>query len=275
MARRRTRLACNYSHFLDELVRDGDVAVDAVKLEMAGQVEGALALGLPILLHGLIQDLYAGSRNLMDRLDRSALLDTARRTGTPYLSVHLGIAREDLPPGADSSAAAVIPRVAENLRALAAAVAPLPILVENLPWRLGQDRWLRFLAEPAAITAAVAEAGVGFLFDTGHARIAARGLGRSMGDYMADLPWDRCREIHTHGPALHSEGYLWDAHGPLTPADYAVLDEALARAPVVEAVSFEHGWLLPPLRDQSRREVLAKELPTLRAFLDSRCSGVV
>ncbi len=135
----------------------------------------------------------------------------------------------------------------------------VPILLENLQsWP--DPRWkYNFKIEPERIRRVLEATGAGLLLDLGHARIAAESLGMGAEDYLARLPLDRVRQIHTSGPRVR-EGHLHDLHQSLQAVDYALLEWALARTRP-EVVTLE--YIQEP-------DALNEQIQTLQGIIKSR-----
>ena len=245
---------------VDALLDAGEIEVDRLKAAEwmdESQLDAVIAQR-PVLLHlddGLI---WPHSRRWA-----AALAQLARRTATPWLSVHLDLGWAFLAyrwPGPS-----LIPRAQAQRWAVRSVrrlqdVCSVPVLVENMP------RWSRsrpaYTADPAFISAVVEESGCGLLLDLGHARIAAHYQGEPVHDYLARLPLDRLVEIHVSGPrpGPFRDGRLIDAHQPMQEVDYALLAWVLEQSEP-RAVTLEYS------KDRSQ---IKAQLVRLRALLDAR-----
>jgi uncharacterized protein (UPF0276 family) len=126
---------------------------------------------------------------------------------------------------------------------------PVPVLLENiepLPFA-GYD----FEVRAERIAEVLAQTGSGLVLDTGHARVSAAALGIDVHDYVSSLPLERVTQVHVSGPRTRG-GRLVDAHEPLQPVDYALLDFVLARTQP-RAVTLEYIREREPLREQLAR----------------------
>ncbi|HLW47605.1 MAG TPA: DUF692 family protein [bacterium] len=252
----------------DELVRRllaaGEIGVDFLE---TGGPRAATAPAVPggagLLVHNAVWNWsLAHPRALELPGVLSTIREVAARTGTPWISTHLGFACAEVAPDgrmmmprspvlARDDVRASIVRTARGL----AAALRVPLLLENLDyWPTGA---YEYVSEPAFVADVLAEAGVEFLLDLAHAQVAAARLGLPVDDYVARLPLKRVREIHVSGPRLR-EGGLIDAHDSLTDEDYRLLGRVLA-ASRPAAVTFEyHG---------ADGSAVAAELARLRTVL--------
>lgn len=257
-----TDLSANATPQLVELIREGRVRVDYLKVGswMAPQTLASFDSGLPLVLHGtevlsreetFPQEVLAGVKAWV------------ARTGTPWLSEHLGFSCEEV-----EIASEMIPalgtrllsldeareNICRNAKQLQAAI-PVPLLLENLPRCLNHAH--DHVCEPDFIAHVLQETGCGLLLDVAHARVSAFILGYDVYDYLARLPLEKTVEIHVSGPREEG-GILTDRHEAMTQPDYEVLAYVL-RHSSPKMVSLEY-W-----RD---KEALATQLVLLRGMLD-------
>ena len=246
-----------------EISASGTVDVDRLKATetMDARQLDALMAQRPLLLHLGHGMIWPRGRRWAAR---AAAL--ARRTATPWLSVHLDLGWTFLAyrwPGPTPVPRALALRWAvrsvRRLKEACQASVPgrPPVLVENMP------RWSRsrpaYTADPAFISAVVEESGCGFLLDLAHARVAAAYQGEPERDYLARLPLDRLVEVHVSGPRpAPGGGPLTDAHQPMLEADETLLAWVLARWRP-RAVTLEYS--------KDRAQIVA-QLVRLRAMLD-------
>ncbi len=154
-------------------------------------------------------------------------------SGSPWVSVHLGLwplealehmRRSQVPlPLPDPERAAH--RLVQQVKQLSQSLL-VPILLENvspLPFP-----GCEFEVQPELIQRLIAATGCALLLDLGHARISAAALGVDIHTYLSSLPLERVEQVHVSGPRLQ-DGRLYDAHEPLQPEDYALLEFILDR----------------------------------------------
>lgn len=248
------------------LLAAGDVRVDF--LETGGpRVTTATDLpGAPRLLvhNGVWNWSLAHPRALEVPGVLSTILEVVDRTGTPWLSVHLGFASAEVAPEGPMMVprSPVLPRdvvreaICRTVRELAAAL-PVPLLLENLDhWPTGA---YEYVSEPGFIADVLEATDADFLLDLAHAQVAAVRLGMPIDEYLQRLPLGRVRELHVSGPRLRT-GVLIDAHEPLSEEDYRLLAFVLCESRP-GAVTFEyHGTDSPAVES---------ELTRLRAVLNA------
>ena len=239
------RLAANWSHALEKLLRKVDPPVDYLKVPLETiaipqqgdprtQVGSARPLR-PVLLHGWGVPYRVG---MADIPDRELLVELVAKSGTPYLSVHLDLQPEDF-TGTPSEAAA-LERVREGVEALRD-LTGLEILLENVAHYAWSER-PGFVSDPGFITRALEASGAGLLLDLAHARVSAHHRATAELEYLHALPLDRVREIHTSGPRLERDG-LRDRHVAMTDTDYAFLEHALTVTPNLRTITLEYGGI--------------------------------
>ena len=112
----------------------------------------------------------------------------------------------------------------------------LPILIENMP--AFPTRKYAFETSAESISEILARTGADLLLDLAHARVVASVFGRDVHDYLAELPLEKVRQIHTSGPR-EKGGVLHDAHEVLEEQDYRLLAWVLERCDP-EVVTLEY-----------------------------------
>ncbi len=278
------RLAANLSHELLDLLAEGLVVVDAVKVPTSGSGPAArdadIALarssGLPVILHHWGQPLTAGSADLMDRLDLEDLRGAVHASRAAELQVHLYLLPSDAPdltsPDRQSQAErrAILDRVRRNIEGLQA-WSGLPVLVENgVHWgtrvRPGRPGSVRCVVEPDFIRELVETTGCGLLLDVAHAQISALYLGLSFEEYLVGLPLAAVRELHANRP-LWVDGVLRDRHGAVEEEDADRLARVLS-VTTPGTVTLEYGTVDPVHRPTgSGRDELLRGLKMLAGLL--------
>lgn len=98
---------------------------------------------------------------------------------------------------------------------------------ENLDYMPGGA--YEYICEPEFISEFVERYDLPFLFDIGHAEVAAAALGYTIRDYVERLPLSRTREVHIHRP-YPLEGRLVDLHLVPGEAEFELLDYVLGIA---------------------------------------------
>ena len=97
------------------------------------------------------------------------------------------------------------------------------------------------MSTPEFITKVVEECDTGFLFDIGHARVAAERLGIPFDEYVARLPMDRVVELHLAGSMKLKDGKLVANHSKMNEEDYEFTKMALQKYPTIQTVTLEYG----------------------------------
>lgn len=264
-----TRLAANYSQPLLALIDEQPGIVDAVKvsefdrLEYVRGYEALVARGIPLVLHGLGQDLTPGTPAFRSAFDPDKLAAAVLICQPAYLSVHLEWRCHEVFPGPD-----------EFLAALACDLATihqqsgLPVHLENTLGYLKappEPHHPPLTGDPEFIAATVEQMGTGLLLDLGHAQVSAWNRDDDAGDYIRRLPLARVEEMHVTGP-LFVNGALRDYHGEVDRAGYALLATALQLCPV-KTVSLEYGGVGPVYEGKSDRQALRRQLIRLREII--------
>jgi uncharacterized protein (UPF0276 family) len=217
-----------------------------------------------------------------------------RQTDTPFVNLHLHLARADypdLPYDAD--------RPDDLARMIAAAVRDVTAVTERFgaEWVVIENIYahtpatLLACARPSLIRDVIEATQTGLLLDISHSRLAARQLGCGDQPYLDDLPVARLREMHVTGlyrvdqrlvDRLTAAGanpaeiapYLGQEidHAPMTGADWSFFAWALAQiergewaAP--DIIAFEYGGVSPIWEAVTSTAVLCEQIPRMRAMI--------
>ncbi len=84
------------------------------------------------------------------------------------------------------------------------------------------------MCEPAFIQKVLSETDTCLLLDLAHARVTAHAFGMPVEDYIAQLPFEKIRQIHLNRPGW-SDGRLVDSHLALEEEDYMLFEQILSR----------------------------------------------
>lgn len=233
------QLAAVYSTYLQELLNQKKISLDAVELTPWQPVSL-----LPKIMPGLAgYRLYFHGSNLTARTlflpgERSHLADTLRLTRASWFSTHISL----LPPGWGWLALRfdihlpipplerMLSGYIRDVKRLKAEYNHIPLLLENMP--VEPRRVYKQMKSPKLISEVIEKTDCGLLLDLPHARIAAEAFGMEAIDYLQQLPLNRVVEIHTSGPKRRPDGILMDQHSVMQAEDYDLLQWALAHTPV-------------------------------------------
>lgn len=116
----------------------------------------------------------------------------------------------------------------------------MKVLLENVPARY-DDSTKHMYSNPDFISRVVNESNCEFLFDIGHARVAADVLKIPFEEYVERLPMDKLVEIHLSGVAPRSAGGIRAPHKAMNDEDYEFLKEAIKKYKSLEYVTLEYG----------------------------------
>ncbi len=246
-------LAVSDSPLSRSLLREGKLTV----LETGGPLTlSAVAEfpGHPWLLHNSVWNWSLAHPRALEQQD---VLSVTRRalaeTRAPWLSVHLGFSADSVSfQGGFQTASAtlgretLVSRLTANISALKEAVG-IPLLLENLDYN--PTGAYEHICEPEVIRAVLEATDTYFLLDLSHAQVSASRLGFALGDYLAQLPLARVRQLHVNGPRPVGET-LADVHETLRAADYRLLESILEQTdPWAVTLEYAHdaGALLSQL----------------------------
>lgn len=211
-------------------------------VEVAGWARQEPPDSVPRLLHNLDLDFSLTRPGAIDQEWISSANQAIRETGTPWLSLHIGMSAEEvrfdghmLPVSDPLDPETCFQRIRESLT-LARNGVDAPLLIENLDYC--PEGAYEHICQPWFIRDLVLEVDCGFLLDLAHAQVSADWLGYSIDEYLENLPLERVREIHLSSPRRGGER-LDDVHAELRERDYALFATVLQWTSV-EAVVIEY-----------------------------------
>jgi uncharacterized protein (UPF0276 family) len=252
---------------LSPISRANDEVLDLIDyFEVPGWVDFSVIDQSPLtnfMLHNLDLDWSLAAVEAIDPGWDDRLLDALRRTQSPWFSIHLGFASEDVefddhmhPVSEPLPRETVLERIASNL-ASAVSLCPVPLLVENLDYC--PEGAYEHVCEPTFICEILEMTNCGLLLDIGHLQVSASWLNMTPERYLEQLPLERTVEVHISSPRLQTpkSSRLEDVHQELTERDIELLETVLKR-------SEPRGLTLEYRRDSDR---LVDQLGTLRSIL--------
>ncbi len=250
-------LSANLSEALKQLIHAGDAPLDAIEVGPWFTVEA---------IYQARQELpewpfHFHPSNLISRIGViPGTLSLLRRylacTDSPWCSMHITMLMPGMvwwvfekgwrPPM--QNLAFATRRLLWQTRKLQAAL-DIPVSLENVPALPFSG--CEHEVVPERVAHIVHAAGSAFLLDIAHARIAADALQMDVYAYLGKLPLEQTLQIHMSG-VRRKNGRLFDAHEPLEPLDYALLEWALARTSP-QVVTLEYFKARDALREQLHR----------------------
>ncbi len=257
----------NYSIEAADLLRAGKIRLDRLKCaDWPDMIASARTLA-PAYVHFPFD---LGSRSGRDA-DFARAGKLALETNTPFVNFHVVSYDRDfpeLPTDADepSMARTFCDWLIYDVEDAAKRLGKDRVILENIPYFAAAGEFHRHSVDPAIITRAVQETGVGFLLDLSHARIAAHYLGVEPRTYIESLPVADLRELHVTGVRMHKDR-LAD-HMDLAEQDWAFFEWAMARIRAGAwarpwMVAFEYGGIGAPFQWRSRADVIEQQAPRL------------
>ena len=188
-----------------------------------------------IMFHGQVGEFSnVGDFDFYETRDFELTKEYFARGNTPYVSSHIARTIED-----GRSEEEVFEIIKRNVKILKY-VFDKPVILENVPVN-SQKPSNAFLSTPEFITRVVNECDTGFLFDIGHARVAAERLNIPFDEYVARLPMDRVVELHLAGSMTTTDGKLVANHSKMNEEDYEFTKMALEKYPTIQTVTLEYG----------------------------------
>jgi hypothetical protein len=146
------------------------------------------------------------------------------------------------------------------------------VAIENAMWDPSPSWQIPELAlAPETVCKVIETCDGGLILDLAHAAISARHLEMDVLEYLAALPLDRLRELHTTGCVL-TEDNVWQDHHALAEPDWSLFGHAVARIeagawPEPWLVTFEYGGVGPGYAEHTDAKVLAAQAPRLLAAI--------
>ncbi|MCB6610832.1 DUF692 family multinuclear iron-containing protein [[Clostridium] symbiosum] len=255
------KIACNYYKETIELLREGRITLDYVKVPALGfqydcyKAPGAdKAAGLaelkkeiqriqevvPVLLHGFgPQDYNMASDRFRPEFDKELAAQIIGITKTPELSGHLALGnrmKQELYTRERIKELAV-----ENIRFIRELFPEISHLaIENMdgnPFIFGKKAGC--CIEPAFIREVTEESGAEFLLDVSHAYGSALYLGIDFKEYLDRLPMDQLYEIHING-WINGRNDLM-SHVAMSEDTYTILEMILDKYKTPEILTIEYG----------------------------------
>ncbi len=276
------KLAINYSPQAKTLAEQQAIELDLFKCPSASEgVAGEYAPTLlqdagacrPIYIHF---PLHAGNGS-MAATDWEEVEEALRQTGTSYVNVHLQAQVKDFPGmTAETHAPGDVARLTEtfiqDITMLTARFGPSRVIVENVVYRGAEGKVLYPCIDPAVLSQVVAETKCGFLLDTAHARLTCLALGRSVKEYIEELPMTQLKELHVTG--AQSDGQRVRDSMPMGTDDWDLVEWVLqqvreGRFAKPWALAFEYGGVGPGFEWRSEAAVIAEQLPRLRTLINT------
>lgn len=244
--------------------------IDVDYVEVNGELEmdvlqAVLALR-PVLLHDISYRFWLNYEDPFDAatMDKArAMIDLAQ---PPWHSTGIGASAEPqqhtteywrgAPPEALQLRPLCLANIVRNAGKLKVWLG-IPLLLENYNYH--PTNAYEYICDPATFSQLIEEIDCGMLLDLAHAQISAFNMGwPDVHTYLGALPLARVREIHINHPFNDGGRQMLDRHLSIGEADVALLEWALARTPLAEAVTLESHL---PDEDALRREVsLLREL---------------
>lgn len=192
-----------------------------------------------IMFHGQVGKMSnVGDSDFVDTRDFELTKEYFKRGNTPYVSSHIARTVED-----GKCEEEVFETIKRNVKILKYIFEGMPVILENVPTNESKPSNY-FLSSPEFITKVVNECDTGFLFDIGHARVAAEGLNIPFEEYVSRLPMDRVVELHLAGCMLQTNGKLAANHSKMNEEDYEFTKMALQKYPTLQTVTLEYGPVL-------------------------------
>lgn len=292
-----TDLAVNYSAAVADLVNRGEAKLELYKCPAWPDLVTRINGGGPVYVHfplrvGMGTGVPINTETGYEP-DWDAFESLLTKTGTPWVSAHMGPTPADHPGLTDAPWETQVTVVTEalirDLQTWVDRYGAGRVVGENIFEYYGMH--LRATVIPEVLTEVIETVGCGLLLDLSHARIAARDLGMDAKAYVEALPVAHLREVHITGIQRFDERWVRLAkaggvpaetierrkgrmidHLPMTDADWAFFDWALSRIrdgawQTPEIVAYEYGGVGRDFEAVTLREELAAQVPRLYAMV--------
>ena len=233
------KLCVNYLMEVKELIEEGKIDfIDYIKLF---SISGDLTpfdwciTKKNVMFHGFVGEFSnVANKDFLKGRDIELQRDYFKRGNTPYISIHINRDRNE---GENEEECAKT--ISENIKAIRKKF-DMRILLENVP--ASEKRpYNKFLSNPEFITRVVNENNCEYLFDIGHARVAAEVLEIPFDEYVSRLPMDKLVEMHLAGSMRLKDGRLTANHSMLHEEDYEFIEKAVKKYKNLEVLTLEYG----------------------------------
>ncbi|MGC9523032.1 MAG: DUF692 family multinuclear iron-containing protein [Anaerolineae bacterium] len=295
--------AVNYSSAAAELMARGAITTDRFKCPAWPDLIDRLTSAMPqIPIHVHFPLLVGTGLGHPIDTETGSVPDWARiedlmaRTGTRWVSAHLGPRPEDHPGLAErpwkDQVRTVTDALIHDLEPLVARFGAERVVGENIFEFFGMH--LRAAVMPEVLTTVIETVGCGLLLDLSHARLAARDLGVDAREYIDALPVNYLRELHVTGIQRFDATWVermkatgvgatkiarlagqWIDHLPMTEEDWSFFAWAIERIRegawrTPDIVAFEYGGIGPEFEALTLPKELATQVPRLYAMVHNR-----
>lgn len=233
------KLAVNYLQEVQELFEEEKIDfIDYMKLY---SINGDLspfdwcANHSNVLFHGFVGNASnVADINFWENRDVELQKEYYKSGKTPYISMHINTSDKEI--RSEEETLKIIIQNVEKIKE----VFGMEVILENVPARYN-DRTKDFIASPEFITKVINETDCGFLFDIGHARVAADVLQIPFDEYVSRLPMNRLIEIHLAGVIKKENGTVDAIHKKMNEEDYLFLKDAVEKYDTLQIVTLEYG----------------------------------
>jgi uncharacterized protein (UPF0276 family) len=268
------KLALNYSPQAAELLIGHRIKIDLFKCpnDWPELITTARSL-CPVYVHFALS---VGSGRFGSSSGWDTIQELLAETNTPYVNLHVESRVSDFPSmPMNPHGSQRVEVIDALLRDVAEAVSHFGsdrVIVENVPYRGNDGKFLRTAVEPEVLQRIVEETACGLLLDLPHARITSLELGINEREYLSQFPVHQLRELHTTG--VQHDGQRLRDHMPMTDGDRSLLDWAIAHIHTGHwatpwAVTLEYGGVGPLFAARSDASVLEEEVPRLSRLVSS------
>lgn len=237
------KLCVNYLRETKELVEEGKIDfIDYIKLFSINEDLTPFDWCITkkdVMFHGFVGDFSnIANKDFLNGRDVELQRDYYKRGNTPYISLHINRTNDE-----DKDEETTEKIISENIKAIREKF-DMRIILENVP---ASDKrpHNRFLSNPEFITKVVNDNNCGFLFDIGHARVAAEVLNIPFDEYVSRLPMDKVVEMHLAGVMKLKNGKLTANHSMLHEEDYEFIKKAVKKYKTLETITLEYGPFVP------------------------------
>ncbi len=263
-----TKICCNYSNELIELLNEGLVDVDYIKVtleEFFTEATDEAKKIKPLMVHYL--GLQERSTMIDYKLiDFTSINEKLRDLKSPVTGLHAYIEKLDFEsrdPSYDQAlnrSIEVISHFKNNLE--------VPLLIENYPYSEYYDSLdNHHLTMNTKMFHDICEkCDVGMILDISHAKCSSAFKGISLKEYLKTFPLDRVVELHVNSTFNHPERGVIDRHLELEEDDYEVI-EWLCKICNIEYLTLEYGGIGKVKKERSNKEAILRQLTRLKEIL--------
>ena len=265
-----TKIGCNYSIELMELLNDEIIDVDYIKVTLDDFFKEHIDIAKelkPLMVHYLGYQERATMKDFKS-IDFDYINSKLQELASPVTGIHTYIDKEDF-ESKDPSYGEALERTLEVLSHFKNSL-NVPILIENYPYSEYYDSLDNhyLTADPRLFHDICESLDLGVILDIAHAKCYSSHEGISLKEYLIKFPLNRIVELHVNSTFEHEEHGVIDKHLELTEEDYEIIEWLIERCEI-QYLTLEYGGIgKVQLDGRSNKESIERQLVRLTNILN-------